>query len=236
MSGDVLQVSSFQSLGGCDGPSLRSVVFLYGCPLRCHYCHNPETWWGEGFSLVSVAELAEKVVRNKSYFRQGGGVTLSGGEPLLQQEGAAALLECVKNQGIHTCVDTSASLPVSQRLLDATDLFLVDVKFLSGAEYLEYTGAEVFGQVVDFLEQTKKQGKPLWIRHVLFPGVTDSPDYVGRLVEFLADYPQIQRIDLLPYKSLCVTKYQNLALPFPMAGVPEPHPDLVAELEALLPF
>lgn len=230
-----LKLSSFQSMGACDGPSLRSVLFLYGCPLRCDYCHNPETWHGDQFSLVSVEEMAKKVLRNKSYFRNGGGVTVSGGEPLLQQEGVNSLFHRLKEQGIHCCLDTSACVAVSDDLLSLTDLFLLDVKFLSGAEYLKHTGLDIFPQVLAFLEQSKEAEKPLWIRHVLYPGLTDRPEYVTKLLNFLSDYPQIQRIDLLPFKNICSSKYQSLGLVFPLGELALTNQQVIAKLKALIP-
>lgn len=232
---EMLPLSSFQSMGAVDGPSLRTVIFLYGCPLRCNYCHNPETWHGNEFTLTSVDELVQRVLRNKPYFNNGGGVTVSGGEPLLHQDKVISLFKELKAQGVHTCMDTSASESVSPELMDVTDLFLVDVKFLSGDEYVEYIKKDIFDSMVHFLDQTKEAKKPIWIRHVLYPGVTDSKEYVGRLLKFLEPYDQIERIDLLPFKSVCFTKYEKMGIQFPMSDVKESDLDLVKELKAMVP-
>lgn len=235
MSEEMLKVSSYQSMGACDGPSLRTVVFLFGCPLRCEYCHNPETWTGDEYTLMTVDELASKIVRNKSYFKNGGGVTISGGEPLLHQKQVISLFKKMKEEGIHTCMDTSGSEVVTQELLDLTDLFLVDVKFLSGEEYLKHIKKDVFDSMVHLLEQTKEAKKPIWIRHVLYPGLTDSTEYVSRLLEFLEAYDQIERVDLLPFKSICTTKYERLGIPFPMADVKASPSSVIKEVKALVP-
>lgn len=230
-----LKVSSYQSLGAVDGPSLRTVVFLHGCPLRCMYCHNPETWTGKDIQEYTPEDLAKKVLRNKPYFKDGGGITVSGGEPLLQQKGIISLFETLKEQDIHTCVDTSASEAVLPRLMELTDLFLIDVKFLSGEEYLKYVKNDIYDSMVAMLHQTKETKTPIWIRHVMVPDVTANKEYIGRLLDFLQEFDNIERIDLLPYKSLCTTKYENLKLEFPMAGVKESPPALVKELKAMVP-
>lgn len=229
-----LKVSSFQSLGACDGPSLRSVLFLYGCPLRCDYCHNPETWTGEEYSEETIEYWLKKIRRNQPYFKDGGGVTVSGGDPLLQQKQVIPLFKQLKEEGIHTCMDTSACVPVSEELLDYTDLFLLDVKFLSGAEYLKYTGLDIFDSVLAFLEATQAKGNPLWIRHVLYPEVTDNEEYVGRLLEFLKDYDNIQRIDLLPFKNICNTKYETMNMTFKMENTPLTSTDVVDKLKDMV--
>lgn len=231
----MFKVSSYQSMGACDGPSLRTVVFLYGCPLRCAYCHNPETWTGEDFTLMTVEQLAKKIIRNKTYFKDGGGVTISGGEPLLHQKQLISLFEKMKEEGIHTCLDTSGSEKVTSELLDLTDLFLVDVKFLSGEEYQAHIKRDIFDSMVDLLEQTKENNKAIWIRHVLYPGLTDNKEYVTRLLDFLAPYTQIQRVDLLPFKSICTTKYERLGIPFPMADVKASPAAVISEVKALVP-
>lgn len=232
---ETLKVSSFLSLGACDGPSLRSVIFLYGCPLRCDYCHNPETWTGGEYTEQSVDDLVAKIRRNKPYFKDGGGVTVSGGEPLLQQKQVISFFRKLKEEGVNTCMDTCASEEVSQELLDVTDLFLVDIKFLSGEEYAKHAGRDIFDSMHRFLEQTKEQKKPIWIRHVLYPGLTANEAYIKRLVEFTNQYPQIERIDLLPFKSICTTKYDTLGIKFPMEGVADVKADLAKQLKSLLP-
>ncbi|MFI3249685.1 MAG: pyruvate formate-lyase-activating protein [Eubacteriales bacterium] len=231
---DSLQVSSFLSMSGCDGPSLRSVIFLYGCPLRCDYCHNPETWTGEEFETHSVDSLLKKVLRYRSYYKNGGGVTISGGEPLLQQNTVVSLLKQLKENEIHTCIDTCGAITPSEDLLALTDLFLLDVKFLSQSEYITHTKTDIFEQVICFLELCQSHEKPIWVRHVLYPDLTDHEDYVSKLLALLSPYSNVERVELLPFRSLCTTKYQELSLPFPMEGVTESDPERVETLKGLV--
>ncbi|MFI3228285.1 MAG: pyruvate formate-lyase-activating protein [Clostridia bacterium] len=212
-------LNSFLSLGGSDGPGIRSVIFLQGCPLRCDYCHNPETWdFKEADS--DVTSLAKKVVRYKPYYKNGGGVTVSGGEPLCQQAPLIELFKQLKEQDIHTCIDTSAGVPIDEKLLEYTDLILCDIKFLSNEEYEKHTGLAIFENVVKLLELTKKHATPIWIRHVLYPNLTDNEEYVLKIKDFCKDYPNIERIELLPFKNICQTKYDDLGLNFKMAETP----------------
>ncbi len=228
----ILKLSSYQSLGACDGPSLRTVLFLYGCPLRCDYCHNPETWTGEEYTEETIENLMKKILRNKPYFKDGGGVTVSGGEPLLQQENIVPLFEILKEENIHRCIDTSACVEISPELLALTDLFLLDVKFLSGEEYKKYTGLDIFETVLSFLEKSKKT--PIWIRHVLYPKVSDNKEYVKKLLDFCQQYENIQRLDLLPFKNICTTKYETMNLDFRMKDTPLTNTETVEELKSMV--
>ncbi len=234
MSEPTLRVSSFQSLGACDGPSLRSVIFLYGCPLRCDYCHNPETWTGNEFTEETVEYWANRIKRNKPYYKDGGGVTVSGGEPLLQQKQIVPFFQIMKEEDIHTCIDTSACVEISDELLELTDLLLVDVKFLSGEEYVKYTGLDIFDHLLHLLNATKEKNVPIWIRHVLYPEVTDNEEYIQRLMDFLKPYTNIQRIDLLPFKNICITKYETMNLPFKMQNTPLTDKEMVKKLKAMV--
>lgn len=234
MKETTLKVSSFQSLGACDGPSLRSVIFLYGCPLRCDYCHNPETWTGNEFCEETIEYWANKIKRNKPYYKDGGGVTVSGGDPLLQQKQLVPFFKLLKEADIHTCLDTSACVPISDELLEVTDLLLVDIKFLTGEEYVTYTGIDVFDNVVHLLEKTKEKNVPIWIRHVLYPQVTDNEDYVARLIEFMKPYDNIQRVDLLPFKNICTSKYETMNLEFKMKDTELTDKDMVKKLKAMV--
>lgn len=231
---EIFKVSSYQSLGACDGPSLRTVIFLFGCPLRCEYCHNPETWTGNDYQEMEIQELSRKIIRNKPYFKDGGGVTVSGGEPLLHQKEIIHLFQRLKEEEIHCCIDTSACFEIQEELLDLTDLFLVDIKFLSGEEYHKHTGLDIFSSLLNFLERCKEAGKPIWIRHVLYPKLTDNEEYIRRLMDFTDNYPNIQRIDLLPFKSICTTKYETLGINFPMKDVSGTDPEQVKFLKDLV--
>lgn len=227
-------VNSCQSLGSVDGPGIRFVVFTQGCPIRCMYCHNPETW---DFldNNTNTDELVAKILRFKSYFKDTGGVTISGGEPLCQPDFLLDLLKKLKDNGIHTCIDTSAqaSLTPMTEILSLTDLVLLDIKFLSSEEYKKYVKGS-FDMVLNFLELTKSLNIPLWIRHVLVPNITDNEEYVLRLQDFCSNYPNIKKIELLPFKNICKTKYENLGIEFQMDGVMPVAKELSNELKSLI--
>ena len=228
-------VHSFQSLGAVDGPGLRFVVFLQGCPLRCCYCHNPDTWQaGQGQRLLP-SQVAARALRYRSYLRHGG-VTLTGGEPLWQPRFAAELFALLQAQGLHTVLDTSGvgDLEAAAAVLRHTDLALVDVKFLTEEDYLRHTGGRLC-QVRAFLDLCLRQNVPIWARHVVVPGLTDGQDHLRRLLAFLAPYSTLQKIELLPFRKLCLEKYDALGIPFPLREVPEMDQAGVDALRLLLP-
>lgn len=228
-------VHSFQSLGAVDGPGLRFVVFLQGCPLRCCYCHNPDTWQaGQGQRLLP-SQVAARALRYRSYLRHGG-VTLTGGEPLWQPRFAAELFALLQAQGLHTALDTSGvgDLEAAAAVLRHTDLALVDVKFLTEEDYLRHTGGRLC-QVRAFLDLCLRQNVPVWARHVVVPGLTDGQDHLRRLLAFLAPYSNLQKIELLPFRKLCLEKYDALGIPFPLREVPEMDQAGVDALRLLLP-
>lgn len=228
-------VHSFQSLGAVDGPGLRFVVFMQGCPLRCCYCHNPDTWQaGQGQRLLP-SQVAARALRYRSYLRHGG-VTLTGGEPLWQPRFAAELFALLQAQGLHTALDTSGvgDLEAAAAVLRHTDLALVDVKFLTEEDYLRHTGGRLC-QVRAFLDLCLRQNVPIWARHVVVPGLTDGQDHLRRLLAFLAPYSNLQKIELLPFRKLCLEKYDALGIPFPLREVPEMDQAGVDALRLLLP-
>ncbi len=228
-------VHSFQSLGAVDGPGLRFVVFLQGCPLRCCYCHNPDTWQaGQGQRLLP-SQVAARALRYRSYLRHGG-VTLTGGEPLWQPAFTAELFALLQAQGLHTALDTSGvgDLEAAETVLRHTNLALVDVKFLTEEAYLRHTGGRL-SQVRAFLDLCLRQNVPVWARHVVVPGLTDGQDHLRRLLAFLAPYSNLQKIELLPFRKLCLEKYDALGIPFPLREVPEMDQAGVDALRLLLP-
>lgn len=228
-------VHSFQSLGAVDGPGLRFVVFMQGCPLRCCYCHNPDTWQaGQGQRLLP-SQVAARALRYRSYLRHGG-VTLTGGEPLWQPRFAAELFALLQAQGLHTALDTSGvgDLEAAAAVLRHTDLALVDVKFLTEEDYLRHTGGRLC-QVRAFLDLCLRQNVPIWARHVVVPSLTDGEDHIRSLVAFLAPYSNLRRIELLPFRKLCLEKYDALGIPFPLREVPEMDQAGVDALRLLLP-
>ena len=225
-------IHSFQSLGTVDGPGVRSVVFFQGCPLRCACCHNPDTWKLSEGTRCTVEQLREKINRFKLYYGEKGGVTLSGGEVLLQSEFAAQLLAALKSDGINTCIDTSGCMLDEnvKKLLDVTDLVLLDVKYTDADKHKKYTGWEL-DKVYEFLRYCNEINKALWIRHVVIPGISDDEKSIKELYALKLEYPCIQKFELLPFRKLCIEKYKTLGIPFPLENVPEADKDAVQHLE-----
>ena len=216
------RVNSFQSMGAVDGPGIRFVVFLQGCPLCCAYCHNPDTWDRDGGDEYSVDEVLQKALRCRSYFGEQGGVTVSGGEPLLQWKFVSELFRRLKAEGIHTALDTSGigSLDGARQVLEYTDLVLCDLKFPAEDEYEKYCKGSL-RQVLSFLELTEKRNVPLWIRHVVVPGLTDSEESASEIVRLAGQYGNLEKVELLPFRKLCIPKYEALGIPFPLKDFKE---------------
>ena len=215
-------IHSFQSLGTVDGPGVRAVVFFQGCPLRCSCCHNPDTWEiGQG-RLTSAGELYDKTNRLRAYFGRDGGITLSGGEPLLQGELALALLSLCKEGGVHRVLDTSGCIidEYTDGILDLCDMVLLDYKYTNPADYLRHTGMEQ-SRADEFLDLLEKKGIPTVIRHVVIPTVNDNPESLARIHALKDSYSCIQGVELLPFRKLCIEKYRRLGIPFPFEHIPE---------------
>ena len=224
-------IHSFQSMGAVDGPGLRYVIFMQGCPLRCIYCHNPDTWKFGAGEAVTPEEAAEKVLRCRPYLKNGG-LTVTGGEPLMQPEFVKELFRIMKKEGIHTALDTSGigDLKKAVEVLENTDLVLADVKFLSDEEYKVNCRAD-FTKVKEFLNLTKEMEIPLWIRQVIVPGINNTEEHVKKLAEFLKDYPNVEKVELLPFRKLCMEKYEVMELEFPLADTPQMPEQGIKELE-----
>lgn len=211
------KIHSFQSLGAVDGPGLRYVVFLQGCTLRCAYCHNPDTWDTASGTEFFVDEVAEKVLRYKPYYAENGGVTVSGGEPLLQWKFVADLFRRLHREGVHTAIDTAGigDLEGAREVLLHTDLVLCDLKFSGAADYLRNCRGNR-DTVLRFLKQTEELRVPLWIRHVVVPDLTDGEEDILKIAEEAAQLSNLQRLELLPFQKLCLSKYQAMGLSFPL--------------------
>ena len=214
-------IQSIQSLGAVDGPGVRCVVFMQGCPLRCAYCHNPDTWSPEGGTPTTVDELARRVLRFRPYWKNGGGVTVSGGEPLLQADFVAEFFERLHQEGVHTALDTSGvgRLDAAERVLKNTDLVLCDIKFLTSEDYRRYCRADM-ANVEGFLSLTAEKNVPLWIRHVVVPGLTDAPEHLRRVKAKAQSYPNFEKLEFLPFHKLCMEKYERMGIEFPLKDVP----------------
>jgi pyruvate formate lyase activating enzyme len=211
MQGYLHSIESFSAL---DGPGVRSVVFLQGCPLRCVYCHNPESWELKDGTLTDSSEVLARAAKNSNYIASNGGVTISGGEPTFQIDFLGALLKGFKKLGLHTALDTSGyvCLEPIKKILDDTDLFIVDMKHLDPAACQALTGrtnSRAFA-LLRFLAQNHKD---VWIRSVLLPGLTDSEDYIRRLCSTVKKLGNVKRLEILPCHNLADGKYQALGIP-----------------------
>ncbi len=216
------RVNAFQTLGTLEGPGIRFVVFFQGCPLRCAYCHNPETWDTSGGTLYTPEQVLEKALRYKSYFGENGGITLSGGEPLLQSAFAAELLRKAKAAGLHTAICTAGTsdLDGARAVLACTDLVIADLKFTTEEAYHRYCGGNL-KRVLNFLHLTQQMEIPLWIRQVIVPTINDTPASVAALQKMAARFSNLEKLELLPFRKLCLEKYDTLNIPFPLRSTPE---------------
>lgn len=231
----MLQVHSIQSLGTVDGPGVRFVVFLQGCHLRCKCCHNPDTWDMNTGKEMSPSELFEKVKRYKEYFGTDGGITLSGGEPLLQSKDAYELLALCKEEGINTCVDTSGAVMNEdvKKLLSVTDRVLLDIKYTNDEYYRRNVGCPMH-PVIEFLEQLDKLSVATTLRQVIIPTLNDTEENILKLKQIRDEYSCVDSVELLAFHKICETKYQNMGIDFPLAETPEPTKDLMNKLNMML--
>ncbi len=216
-------VHSIQSLGTVDGPGVRFVVFLQGCNLRCGCCHNPDTWELISGTKYTAQEIVDKAVRYKEYFGKDGGITLSGGEPLLQSNFCREVFELCHKSGINTCLDTSGSILNDdvKKLLSVTDRVLLDIKYTSDEQYREYAGCSI-EKPLEFLNYLNGQKIPVTLRQVIIPTHTDNEENVKRLKEIANAHPVVDKIELLPFRKICQTKYDNMGIEFRFGNLPEP--------------
>ncbi len=220
-------IHSLESFGAVDGPGIRYVIFFQGCPLRCIFCHNPDSWaFGQGMRM-EVEELVSRITALRPFYQKGG-VTLSGGEPLAQPEFAKALLRRLKDEGFHTAVDTAGSIPLERcrEAVDLADLLLLDIKALDPVLCRQMTGADGAGAKA-LLDHRQAQGRPVWLRHVLVPGRTLEQSRLQALADYLTAYACIQRVELLPFHQLGKHKWERLDISYPLAGVQPPSEDQI---------
>ena len=207
-------IDSIESFGLVDGPGIRVVVFFNGCKLRCKYCHNPEMWTKKDENYTP-RELVNKIKRYKSYFKDRGGVTFSGGEPLLHSKFIIETAKLLKREGIHIALDTAGvGLGDYAEVLKYIDLVLLDIKHITREGYKDITGQEI-DEVEKFIEEINNQNKPVWIRQVIVAGKTDSKEYIDGLVKYLERINNIERVDFLPFHRLGQEKYKSLKIPYP---------------------
>ena len=226
------RVHSVESFGSADGPGVRYIIFLQGCPMRCRFCHNPDTWKAEGGELKSVNELLDEAERYSRYWGPDGGITVSGGEALLQLDFLLELFREAKKRGINTCLDTSLA-PFTRegswfekfgQLVDVCDLMLCDIKHIDAAEHLSLTGRDN-ANILDAFRYLDERDQQIWIRQVLVPGITDSDGSLRHTREFIASLSNVQRVEVLPYHTLGVFKWKDLGIPYTLEDVDPPTPE-----------
>ena len=227
-------VHSTETFGTLDGPGTRYVLFLKGCPLRCLYCHNPDTWTMEGGTEKDPGEVLEDVLRYKRFYLKGG-LTISGGEPMLQHDFVKDLLALLRANGIHSALDTAGSVDISKSsdLIDSADMLLLDIKAPDPVLFEKITGGSI-KNTLDTLDYCEKTGKRVWIRHVVIPGLTDDEENIRKLGELLKDYSCVEYVDLLPFHKLGEYKWQDLKIPYTLGDTKEPDPDHLEKYVSVL--
>ena len=217
------KVHSIESFGTVDGPGIRFVLFLQGCHLQCKYCHNRDTWDVNGGEFKSLDDIFDKIMRYKNYIYPNGGVTMTGGEPLLQSKFIFELFKKLKEEGIHTCVDTSGSLPLTddiKNVLSVTDLVLLDIKHIDDAKCKELVGVSNKLEL-NFAKYLSDNNIPIWIRQVLVPGYTDDENDLLKLKDFLSTLKTVEKVEILPYHNMGEFKWKKLGFSYPLEGVRE---------------
>ena len=235
------RVHSFESFGTVDGPGIRFVIFFQGCPLRCQYCHNPDTW-ANGGKEYTADEIIAQALRYKNYFGDKGGVTATGGEPLIQIDFITELFAKLKAKGIHTCIDTSGitfnpsskeSVEKHEKLLAVTDLIMLDIKHIDDDACQKLTGKSN-ANTLAFAKFISDNGKPMWIRQVLVPNVTDDEESLRRTRAFIDTLKTVEKVEVLPYHTLGEVKYEKLGIDYPLKGVETPAKERVLYAKRIL--
>ena len=222
-------IHSTESFGAADGPGVRFVIFVQGCRMRCRYCHNPDTWKIGGGEEMSADELISRALKYKSYWKKGGGITVSGGEPLLQIDFLCELLKKAKEKGIHTTIDTAGN-PFTREepffgkfreLMEYTDLVMLDIKEINSKRHKDITGFDN-SNILDMAKYLSEIGKPVWIRHVLVPETSDFDEDLDKLGEFIEGLSNVERVEVLPYHTLGKFKWDNLGIKYRLEGINPP--------------
>ena len=235
------KIHSVESFGSVDGPGVRYIVFLQGCHMRCKYCHNPETWAMEGGEELTAKEVFDKAYRYRNYWKKNGGITVSGGEALLQIDFVTELFGYAKEKGIHTTLDTSGSIygeePATvekfEKLMEVTDLVMLDIKEMDEEKHKKLTGRSN-KNILAMADKMNEMGKEMWIRHVLVPGLTDGKEDLKALRKKLDEWTNVSRVEILPYHTLGLFKWENLGIPYSLEGVPVPTEEQVKDAEEIL--
>ena len=229
-------IHSIETMGLVDGPGIRVVVFMQGCPLRCLFCHNPETWNKKSDNKMTSKQIVDEVRKYRPYIEKDGGVTFSGGEPLLQTEYLLEMLKLCKNAGLHTCIDTSGtgySKEYLDEVLKYTDLVILDIKAIDDASYKGITGKEI-DDFNYFVERLNKNNNKIWLRQVIVPGINDNEEYILKLKKYIKKFKNIEKIELLPYHSMGIEKYKKLNLKYRLLHTPDMDKEKCKKLEELM--
>ncbi len=232
------KVHSFESFGAVDGPGIRFIVFLQGCPLQCKYCHNRDTWNKEGGTLYETDEIIKKALRCKPYMdaSENGGITVSGGEPLLQPEFVEELFKKAKQNGMTTCLDTAGSLEIDEKianLLKVTDTVLLDIKHIDEQKCIQLTGHSNQNEL-NFAKYLSENNIEIWIRQVLVPGYTDNEENLRKTRAFIETLKTVKKIEVLPYHDFGKTKWYEMGLKYPLEGVKIPTQEETEKAEKIL--
>ncbi|MCI6498400.1 pyruvate formate-lyase-activating protein [Lachnospiraceae bacterium HCP1S3_C3] len=235
------KIHSIESFGSADGPGVRYIIFLKGCKMRCKYCHNPDTWGADGVTEETAEEVLKKAMRYKNYWKNNGGITVSGGEALLQIDFLIELFKLAKENNVHTTLDTSGN-PFTREepffgkfneLMKYTDLYMLDIKHIDNEEHKKLTG-QPNENILDMAKYLSENGKAMWIRHVLVPGYTDSEEQLTRLKEFIDSLDTVDRVEILPYHTLGVFKWKELGIPYELEDVNPPTKEEVERAKRIL--
>jgi len=229
-------IDSIDTMGLVDGPGIRVVIFMQGCPLRCIFCHNPDTWDMNGKIQMTPKELTDEIRKYRPYIEIDGGVTFSGGEPLLQSKFLLETLKLCKKAGIHTCIDTAGNgydKNLLDELLKYIDLILLDIKAINPTNYKRITNGKM-DQFNYFLDKIQEHNKKIWIRQVIVPGINDNEEYILELKEFIKTIKNVERVELLPYSLIGTSKYKDLNLKYKLEGVPAMDKEKCDKLQKLI--
>lgn len=235
------KVHSIETFGAVDGPGIRFVVFLKGCQMRCQYCHNPDTWTTDGAEEISADDLLKKALRYRGYWGKQGGITVSGGEALLQLEFITEFFTKAKEKGIHTALDTSGQpfknepeyLERFRKLMAVTDLFLLDIKHMDDEKHRKLTGHRN-QNILELAKYLEANGKNMWIRHVLVPGVTDAKEDLEKLRDFVKSLSTVRRFEVLPYHTFGIFKWEQLGIDYPLKEVMPPTKEQIEQANRIL--
>lgn len=230
------RVHSIETFGTVDGPGIRFIVFMQGCPLRCKYCHNRDTWDAKGGKEYTTDELITEALKYSSYMKfSGGGLTVSGGEATLQPEFVAELFAKAKKNGIHTCLDTSGFVDIDKidPILDNTDLVLLDLKHMIDDKAKDLTGVTI-QKTLKLAKHLDERNIPVWIRHVLVPGITDDRENLEALGKFVSTLNNVDRLELLPYHTIGVHKWESMGIEYELKGVPDATPEDIKKASQVL--